>query len=97
MFRAALLPLRHPGSVPQGLGDVCGGDLHLGSQIGDGVRGLQHPVVGADGEFTSSTGRWVERARRRYLAAVKALAHVWRLRLPGVQVTIGDQQVNVVG
>jgi hypothetical protein len=39
----------------------------------------------------------VERAQRLYLAAVKALAHLRRLRLPAVQVTIGDQQVNVVG
>jgi hypothetical protein len=31
------LSLRHPWSVLQGLGDVRGGDLLLGSQIGDGA------------------------------------------------------------
>ena len=97
MFRAALLPLRHPRPVLQGLGDVRGGDLLLGSQIGDGVGESSTPGGRRGRRVHEFHQRRVERAQRRYLAAVKALAHVWRLRLPAVQVTIGDQQVNVVG
>ncbi len=97
MFRAALLPLRHPGPVLQGLGDVRGGDLLLGSQIGDGARESSTPGGRRGRRVHEFHRRRVERAWRHYLAAVRALAHVRRLRLPAVQVTIGDLQVNVVG
>lgn len=53
-------------------------------------RGLGH----VDDEFHQ---RRVERAQRRYLAAVKALAQVRRLGVPALQVNIGDKQVNLVG
>ncbi len=39
--------------------------------------------------------RTIGRAQRRYLAAVKALAQVRRLRVPAVQVNIGEKQVNI--
>ena len=40
--------------------------------------------------------RRLDRAHRRFLSAVKALAVIRRLQLPAVQVNIGDKQVNVV-
>ncbi len=49
----------------------------------------------AQGEYHQRT---IERAERRYLAAIKALAQVRRLLVPAVQVNIaqaGGQQVNV--
>lgn len=36
-----------------------------------------------------------ERAQKRYLSAVKALAQVRRLKIPAIQVNVGAQQVNV--
>jgi hypothetical protein len=39
----------------------------------------------------------IERAQRRHLAAIKALAQVRKLGVPAVQVNIGDKQINVVG
>jgi hypothetical protein len=39
----------------------------------------------------------VERAQRRYLAAIKALAQVRKLGVPAVQVNIADKQINVSG
>jgi len=54
------------------------------------------------GQLTMTQGeyhqRTIERAQRRYLAAIKALAQVRRLLVPSVQVNIaevGGQQVNV--
>ena len=38
-----------------------------------------------------------DRAHRRYLAAIKALAQVRRLLSPAVQVNVAQQQVNVAG
>ncbi|HEV2121993.1 MAG TPA: hypothetical protein VGW38_04355 [Chloroflexota bacterium] len=37
----------------------------------------------------------IERAQRRFLAAIKALAQVRKLGVPAVQVNIGEKQVNV--
>ena len=37
----------------------------------------------------------IDRAQKRYLSAVKALAHVRKLALPVVQVNIGQEQVNM--
>jgi len=51
-------------------------------------RGIHH----ADDEFHQ---RRVERAQRRYLAAIKALATVRRLGVPALQVNIGEKQINV--
>jgi hypothetical protein len=39
----------------------------------------------------------VERAQRRYLQAIKALAQVRRLLGPSVQVNVAERQVNVAG
>ena len=36
----------------------------------------------------------IEQAERRYIRAIKALAEVRRLRLPSVQVNIGDKQIT---
>ena len=40
-------------------------------------------------------GERMDKAQRRYLGAIKALAQVRRLALPSVQVNIGEKQVNV--
>ena len=63
------------------------------------AEGIYHQALGqglepSDDEFHQ---RRVERAQRRYLAAVKALATVRRLGMPSMQVNIGDKQVNVAG
>jgi sigma54-dependent transcription regulator len=39
----------------------------------------------------------IDQAERRYLRAIKALAEVRRLRLPAVQVNIGEKQINLAG
>ena len=39
--------------------------------------------------------RTIDRAQKRYLAAIKALAQVRRLLTPALQVNIADQQVNI--
>jgi hypothetical protein len=39
--------------------------------------------------------RHQDRAHKRYLSAVRALAQVRRLLTPAVQVNIGGQQVNI--
>jgi hypothetical protein len=39
----------------------------------------------------------IERAQRRYLAAIKALAQVRKLGVPAVQVNIADKQINLAG
>jgi hypothetical protein len=39
--------------------------------------------------------KWLDRAHRRYLSALKTLATVRRLLVPAVQVNIADKQVNV--
>jgi hypothetical protein len=41
--------------------------------------------------------RRLDRAQRRYLAAIKALAVVRRLGLPAVQLNVAAQQVNLAG
>ena len=68
----------------------------LAAAVAEGAyhQALERGVGHADDEFHQ---RRVERAQRRYLAAVKALATVRRLRLPALQVNIGDKQVNVAG
>jgi hypothetical protein len=37
----------------------------------------------------------IERAQRRYLGAIKALAQVRKLGVPAVQVNIGEKQINM--
>ena len=37
----------------------------------------------------------LDRAHKRYLSAIKALAQVRKLQLPNVQVNIGEKQVNI--
>jgi hypothetical protein len=39
---------------------------------------------------------WLDRAQRRHLHALKALAQVRRLLLPAVQINVAEQQVNQV-
>ena len=39
----------------------------------------------------------VDRAQRRYLAAIKTLAQIRKLGVPAVQVNIGEKQVNMTG
>ena len=40
--------------------------------------------------------RRIDRAQKRFLSAIKALALVRRLQLPAVQVNIGEKQMNIV-
>ena len=51
------------------------------------------------GKLTMEQGeyhqRTIDRAQKRYLAAIKALAQVRRLLTPAVQVNIADQQINI--
>ena len=61
------------------------------------ARYAQHlgSLTMAQGEYHQRT---IERAQRRYLAAIKALAQVRRLPIPSIQVNIaeaGGQQINV--
>jgi hypothetical protein len=54
-----------------------------------------HEYSFAQGEFHE---RQIERAQRRYLAAIKTLAQIRRLELPAVQVNVaaeGGKQINV--
>jgi hypothetical protein len=39
----------------------------------------------------------VDRAQRRYLAAIKTLAQVRKMGVPAVQLNIGQKQINVAG
>jgi hypothetical protein len=41
--------------------------------------------------------RTIDRAQRRYLAAIKTLATVRKLAVPALQVNIAERQVNVAG
>jgi hypothetical protein len=68
----------------------------LGLAVAEGAyhRALERGLGQADDEFHQ---RRIERAQRRYLAAIKALATVRRLGAPTVQVNIGEKQVNVAG
>ncbi len=63
------------------------------------AEGTYHQALGQGLEPTDDEfhHRRVERAQRRYLAAIKALATVRRLGVPALQVNIGDKQVNVAG
>ena len=67
----------------------------LGLAVAEGQyhRALEQGLSQSD-EFHQ---RRVERAQRRYLAAIKALAQVRRLGVAAVQVNIGDKQINVTG
>ncbi len=64
-------------------------------------------VYGADALYAQNLGKLTlkrseffqrrqDRAHRRYLSAIRTLAHVRRLLLPPVQVNIGAQQVNAM-
>ncbi|MDP9472375.1 MAG: hypothetical protein M3Q71_17185 [Chloroflexota bacterium] len=66
----------------------------LGLAVAEGHyhRALDHGLSQSDDEFHQ---RRVERAQRRYLTAIKALAQVRRLGVPAVQVNIADKQINV--
>ena len=39
----------------------------------------------------------IDRSQRRYLAAIRALAHLRRLQVPAVQVNVAEKQINVAG
>ena len=66
----------------------------LGLAVAEGTYhlALERGVSASDDEFYQ---RRVERAQRRYLAAIKTLATVQRLGVPTVQINVADQQVNV--
>ena len=66
----------------------------LGVAFAEGTyhRAIEQGQNQEDDEFHH---RRVERAQRRYLTAIKALATVRRLGVPALQVNIGDKQVNI--
>ena len=47
------------------------------------------------GRWADYCQRWIDRAQRRYLAAIKALTQVRRLLYPMVQVNLAEKQVNI--
>ena len=47
------------------------------------------------GKWADYCQRWIDRAQRRYLAAMKALVQVRRLLHPMVQVNLAEKQVNI--
>ena len=49
------------------------------------------------GESDMARDRKLSAAQRRYLRACETLARVRKLRLPTLQVNIGEKQVNVAG
>ncbi len=51
-----------------------------------------HALTLAQGDYHQ---RRIDRAHRRYLASIKALAQVRRLLTPAVQVNIAERQINV--
>lgn len=55
-------------------------------------QALEQGLSQADDAFHQQR---IERAQRRYLTAIKALAQVRKLGVPAVQVNIGEKQVNV--
>jgi hypothetical protein len=57
-------------------------------------RALERKRSSSDDAFHQQR---VERAQRRYLAAIKVLAQVRKLRMPAVQVNIGGKQNNLAG
>ncbi len=57
-------------------------------------QALERGLSQADDAFHQQP---IERAQRRYLAAIKALAQIRKLGVPTVQVNIADKQVNVAG
>ena len=65
----------------------------LGLAVAEGVyhRALQRGLAQLDNDFHQ---RRIERAQRRYLAAIETLALVRRLEVPKVQLNIGEKQIN---
>lgn len=61
------------------------------------IRFAQRNQKGLSWEAIRTYQVWQDRAQRRYLSAIRALATIRRLELPAVQVNIGEKQVNVVG
>ena len=59
------------------------------------VEGIYHQAERPTWEAEERHGRRIDRAQKRYLAAVKALATVRKLAVPALQVNIADKQVNV--
>jgi hypothetical protein len=47
-------------------------------------------------EQTDFLQKLIDRAHKRYISALKALALVQRLRIPAVQVNIGEKQINLI-
>lgn len=54
------------------------------------------PTDGMDAGMTEAHQKRIDRAQRRYLAAVKSLTQVRRLLVPSVQVNVAEKQINVV-
>ena len=70
---------------------LCGYALHRAELRLTMTQKSNHTF--AEGHYRDAT---VGRAHKRYLAAIKALAEVRKLKLPNVQVNIGEKQINVV-
>ena len=64
--------------------------LHL-LETGHAQKGPWHTGKGTPYE------KFLDRAHKQYLAAIKALATVRKLAVPVLQVNIGDKQINVAG
>ena len=64
------------------------------------AQGMASSSSGLSGKAHAQFQDRLDRAHRRYLSAIKALAQVRKMQLPAVQVNIaaqGGQQVNVGG
>jgi len=85
----------HPTALERLLADrVALGWLGLAVAEGQYHQALEQRLDRSEDDFHQ---RRVERAQRRYLGAIKALAQERRLGVPAVQVNIGDKQINVAG
>jgi hypothetical protein len=83
----------HPSPLERLLVDrIVVGWLGLVVAEGSYHTALEQGIDQADDAFHQQR---VERAQRRYLAAIKTLAQVRKLGLPAVQVNIGEKQMNV--
>lgn len=85
----------HPSRLESLLADriaICW--LSLTVAEGTYHQGLERGMSHSDDTFHQQR---IERAQRRYLAAIKTLAQVRRMDLPALQVNIGEKQINVAG
>jgi hypothetical protein len=84
----------HPSPLERLLADrVAIGWLSLTVAEGTYHQALERGLNQSDDTFHQQR---IERAQRRYLAAIKALAQVRKLGVPAVQVNIGEKQINLI-